>query len=69
MQFFRIHINFTDFFNANEVVGEALTKLINENIDILWQDLGPTTFKAAEQIMTTIVDKAIGQYAFEDMYI
>lgn len=62
-------MNFTDFFNGNKVVGEALTNLINENIDVLWQDMAPITFKAAEEIMTTIIDKAIGAYAFEDLYI
>lgn len=62
-------MNFTEFFNGNKVVGQAIGNLINENIDILWQDLAPITFKAAEDIMTSIIDKAIGAYASEDMFL
>lgn len=62
-------MNFTDLFNGNEVVGQAISNLINENIDVVWQDLAPTTFKAAEQIMTDIINKAIAIYAFEDIYL
>lgn len=66
---YRINMNFTDFFNGNQVVGQAIGNLINENIDILWQDLAPTTFKAAEDIMKTIIDDSIGEYAAEDMFL
>lgn len=62
-------MNFTNLFNGNEVVGEAISNLINENIDVVWQDLAPTTFKAAEQIMMDIINKAIAIYAFEDIYL
>ena len=62
-------MNFSNLFNGNEVVGEAISKLINENIDVVWNDLAPTTFQAAGEIMKDIINRAIAIYAFEDMYL
>lgn len=62
-------MHFTNLFNGNEVVGDAINQLINENGLQMWNELSPSALKSAEKIMLDVINRAISRYAFEDIYL
>ncbi|KAL5273659.1 hypothetical protein ACFFRR_000423 [Megaselia abdita] len=65
----RAQMKFTNLFNGNEVVGDAINQLINENGLQMWNELAPSALKSAEIIMLDVINRAISRYAFEDFYL
>lgn len=65
----RANMKFTNLFNGNEVIGDAVNQLINENGLQMWNELAPSALKSAEIIMLDVINRAIDKYAFEDFYL
>lgn len=62
-------MQFTNLFNGNDVIGDAVNKLINENSLQVWNELAPSALKTAENVFMDVINHAIARYAYEDIYL
>ena len=66
--YFRAHITFTNLFNGNVQLGDALNKFINDNWKDIINDLKPAMAESLGAIYKSLLDNMFSNIPYDEFF-